>query len=85
MQDMNTDNVKREDLRVYPSKSPILLGRTTEIAQRYSETGQMDDIVSTDCKVVIKMAVEGRARSQVGIVAGTRYELMGNVSRGGFL
>ena len=58
MPDMKTDNVKREDLD--PSKSPIPLGQTTEISQRYSESGQMDDIVPTDCKFVIKTAVEGR-------------------------
>jgi len=58
MPEMKTDNVKREDL--HASKSPTPLGRTTAIAQRYSESGQMDDIVSTDCRVVIKTAVEGR-------------------------
>jgi len=58
MQEMKIDNVKREDLN--PSKDPVLLQRTTETAQQDSESGQINDIVSTDCEVVIKTAVEGR-------------------------
>ena len=57
MPDMKTDNVKTEDL-----KSLVLLGRTTETAEQDSESGQIDDIVSTNCEVVIKTAVEGRVR-----------------------
>ena len=60
MPEMKIDNVKREDLD--PSKSPIPLGRTTEIAQQYSESGQMDDMVSTDCNFVVRTAVEGRVK-----------------------
>ena len=55
---MKTDNAKMEDLD--PSKSPVPLERTTETVQQYSKSGRIDDIVSTDCKVVMKAAVEGR-------------------------
>ena len=55
MPDMKTDNVKREDLD--PSKDPVPLEQTTETALQDSET---DDMVSTDCQVVIKTAVVGR-------------------------
>ena len=58
MPEMKTDNVKMEDL--VPSKPPVTLGRTTEIAQQYSGSGQIDDIVSTDCKVFIETAVGGK-------------------------
>ena len=58
MPQMKTDDVRREDLVC--SKSPVPLGQTTEIARQYLESGQIDDIVLTDCKVVIKTAVEGR-------------------------
>ena len=51
-----TDEVKMEDLD--PSKSPVPLERTTETA----EIGPADDIVLTDCTVVIKTAVEGRIK-----------------------
>ena len=57
MSQMKTDDVKREDLECL--KSHVPLGRMTEIAQ-HSESGQINDIVSTDCKAVIKAAVEGR-------------------------
>jgi len=60
MPDMKADNVKREDLD--PSKIPVPLERTTETAQQDSESGQIDDIVSTDCEVVIKTAVEGKVK-----------------------
>jgi len=50
----------KEDLDT--SKSPILLGRTTEIVRQYPESGQMKRVVSTDCKFDIKMAVEGRVK-----------------------
>jgi len=56
--EMKTDNIKMEDLD--PLKTPVTLERTTDIAQQYSESGQIDDIVSTDCEVFIKTAVEGK-------------------------
>lgn len=58
MPGMKTDNVKREDLD--PSKSPVPLAQTIEVAQQYSESGQIADIVPTECEVVVKTAVEGR-------------------------
>ena len=58
MAGIQTNNIKREDLD--PSKSPVPFAQTMEIAQQYSESGQIDDIVSTECEVVIKTAVEGR-------------------------
>ena len=54
MPEMKIDSVKREHLN--PSKYSVPLERTTETA----ESGQIDDIVLTDCKVIIKTAVEGR-------------------------
>ena len=56
--EMKTDNIKMEDLN--PSKTPVPLERTTEIAQQYSKSGRIYDIVTTDCEVIIKAAVEGR-------------------------
>ena len=58
MPGMNTDNVKWEDLD--PSNSPVPLAQIIETAEQYSESGEIDDIVSTECEVVIKTAVQGR-------------------------
>ena len=59
MPDMKIDNVKREDLN--PSKDPVALERTTETALHDdSESGRLNDVVSTDCEVIIKTAVEGK-------------------------
>ena len=58
MSKMKPDNVKKEDLD--PSKSAVPLGQTADTARQYSESGEMNDVVSTDCSVIIKTAVKGR-------------------------
>ena len=42
------------------TKGPIDLGMSTTVAEKYSKSGQLEEVLSTNCEVIMKAVVEGR-------------------------